>query len=71
MIENRPVIFKNLNIVPQNLNINLTISIKHIKNPEDNSNIQKYMVQTVTKAGCRWYGIFTKWIENLLFEVIL
>ena len=22
-------------------------------------------------AGCRWYGICTKWVENLLFEVIL
>ena len=21
-------------------------------------------------AGCRWYGICTKWVENLLFEVI-
>ena len=23
------------------------------------------------KAGCRWYGICTFWVENLLFEVIL
>ena len=22
-------------------------------------------------AGCRWNGICTKWLENLLFEVIL
>ena len=22
-------------------------------------------------AGCRWYGICTKWVENLLFEVNL
>ena len=22
-------------------------------------------------AGCKWYGICTKWVENLLFEVIL
>ena len=22
------------------------------------------------KAGCRWYGICTFWVENLLFEVI-
>ena len=23
------------------------------------------------KAGCRWYGICTKWVDNLLFEMIL
>ena len=23
------------------------------------------------KAGCRWYGICTKWVESLLFEMIL
>ena len=23
------------------------------------------------KAGCKWYRICTKWVENLLFEVIL
>ena len=22
-------------------------------------------------AECRWYGIYTKWVQNLLFEVIL
>ena len=23
------------------------------------------------KAGCRWYGIGTFWVENLLFDKIL
>ena len=27
-------------------------------------------LRLLLKAGCKWYGICTKWVENLLFEVI-
>ena len=32
---------------------------------------EKHPYRLLLKAGCRLYGICTKWVENLLFEVIL
>ena len=29
-----------------------------------------FSLRLLLKAGCRWYGICTFWVENLLFEVI-
>ena len=28
-------------------------------------------LRLLLKAGCKWYGICTFWVENFLFEVIL